>query len=181
MRKALLIIGILFLVGVVLFFSLGIEVGGIRIGKQLDLKTEQIYDFKGSPYYKEYYSQSDLSVLNLWATWCAPCIAEMPMLNEVKEEFKEDSIHFLAFSVDTDSIKFVRFLEKGKFDFKDITLENLPYRNTIINIAFGKKEDDRITSYAIPRTIFVKNGEIVETVSGSLERDEFVVLLNKYK
>jgi len=181
MKKTLIIIGVILAIVLAYIFSFGIQIGNVRLGKQNDLKTEQIYDFKSSPFYKDYYSKKELTVLNLWATWCGPCVAEMPMLNEVKEEYKSEPIHFLSFSVDMDSVKLVQFLEKGTFEFKDITLENLSYRNTIINIAFGKNENARVTSYAIPRTIFVKNGKIMKTVSGSLEREEFVQLLNEYK
>lgn len=66
--------------------------------------------------------------VNLWATWCGPCIKEMPMLNRIKEEYALKKIEFLSLSVDTDSIKLKEFLKTDKFHFKDITFENLEYR-----------------------------------------------------
>ena len=36
-------------------------------------------------------------VINVWATWCGPCIREIPELNKLEEEFASDEIRFLAF------------------------------------------------------------------------------------
>lgn len=181
MKKKLILIGSIICVILICIFNFGIEIGNVRLGKQNDLKTTQIYDFKSSPFYKQYYTDKNLTVLNLWATWCAPCIAEMPMLNSVKEQYSKDSINFLSFSVDTDSMKFIKFLEKDKFKFKDVTLENLPYRNSIINILFGRSEQARISSYVVPRTLFIKDGKILHSIDGSLEEPEVIALIDKYK
>jgi len=39
-------------------------------------------------------------VVNLWATWCPPCRAELPDLNEFYKESDKDKVVFLSFSVD---------------------------------------------------------------------------------
>lgn len=40
-------------------------------------------------------------VLNFWATWCHPCKAEMPKLEDIMEELGERQVHFAAVSLDT--------------------------------------------------------------------------------
>ena len=35
-------------------------------------------------------------VMDFWATWCRPCVAAMPHLNELQKEFASDSVVFLA-------------------------------------------------------------------------------------
>src|SRR5947199_6002703 len=35
-------------------------------------------------------------VLEFWATWCAPCIASIPHLNELAERFRNDDVVFIA-------------------------------------------------------------------------------------
>lgn len=51
--------------------------------------TSSLSDFKGSYVY-----------IDVWATWCVPCIYEMPFLAKVEEEFKDKNITFLSISVD---------------------------------------------------------------------------------
>lgn len=38
--------------------------------------------------------------LNFWATWCGPCLAEMPSMEELYQEFKNDGLEILAISSD---------------------------------------------------------------------------------
>src|ERR687896_300004 len=49
-------------------------------------------------------TQSDfggkLLVLNFWATWCPPCIEEMPSLNEFAQRFSKDGVVVLGVSID---------------------------------------------------------------------------------
>lgn len=57
--------------------------------------------------------------LNIWATWCPPCVAEMPGINKLFNELKDDNdIVFLMLSVDDDFSKAKRFKEKKGFDFE---------------------------------------------------------------
>ena len=41
-------------------------------------------------------------LLNLWATWCAPCIEEMPAMETLNQTFKDRKFQMLAISVDND-------------------------------------------------------------------------------
>lgn len=40
--------------------------------------------------------------IDVWATWCAPCRAEIPHLKKLKSEFKNDNIYFVGISIDRD-------------------------------------------------------------------------------
>jgi cytochrome c biogenesis protein CcmG, thiol:disulfide interchange protein DsbE len=40
-------------------------------------------------------------VINVWATWCVPCRAEMPMLNEFYEYFHPQGVQLLGLSADS--------------------------------------------------------------------------------
>lgn len=55
-------------------------------------------------------------VLNFWFTKCAPCIKEMPDLNDLKEKYKDKSIAFFAITYDKKSVV-DDFLKKIKLDF----------------------------------------------------------------
>jgi len=49
-------------------------------------------------------------VLNFWATWCPPCIEEMPSLVQMQQRMKEKGVTVLAVSVDADQSNYRRFL-----------------------------------------------------------------------
>ena len=51
-------------------------------------------------------------LLNLWATWCAPCRAEMPALDALQKEKGSDAFQVVAVNVDTgDDVKPKKFLK----------------------------------------------------------------------
>ena len=54
-------------------------------------------------------------VLNFWATWCPPCIDEMPSLVRMQSDFK-DRVVVLAVSVDEDERSYRTFLKKNNVD-----------------------------------------------------------------
>ena len=70
-----------------------------------------------------------LSIINFWFQTCAPCIAEMPGLNHLKEKYGTASINYMAIS--TDSEKDVReFLTRKAFNFTHISNGEAIYRDT---------------------------------------------------
>jgi cytochrome c biogenesis protein CcmG, thiol:disulfide interchange protein DsbE len=50
-------------------------------------------------------------VLNFWATWCPPCVEEMPSLLTMQQRLKDKGITVLAVSVDVDETAYHRFLQ----------------------------------------------------------------------
>ena len=55
-------------------------------------------------------------VLNFWATWCPPCVDEMPSLVQMQKQLKERGVTVLAVSLDDDARQYRTFLEKNKVD-----------------------------------------------------------------
>jgi len=49
-------------------------------------------------------------VLNFWATWCPPCIEEMPSLVEMQQRMKAKGVTVIAVSLDVDASNYHRFL-----------------------------------------------------------------------
>ena len=49
-------------------------------------------------------------VLNFWATWCAPCVEEVPSLVEMQRRLKPKGVTVLAVSVDVDDIAYRQFV-----------------------------------------------------------------------
>src|SRR5215510_3291318 len=48
--------------------------------------------------------KGNVVVLEFWATWCAPCIAAMPHLNALSDDFKDKPIRFIAITDENESI-----------------------------------------------------------------------------
>ena len=60
-------------------------------------------------------------LLNFWATWCAPCRHEMPMLSELQTEFGGDDFEVVTIATGRNPPKSIK-----KF-FADIGIDNLPH------------------------------------------------------
>lgn len=54
--------------------------------------------------------------INVWASWCPPCLAEMPTIETLYEEVAAyDNIEFLLISLDQDPQKAINFMDEGGF------------------------------------------------------------------
>ena len=49
-------------------------------------------------------------VLNFWATWCAPCVEEVPSLVQMQQRMRSKGVTVLAVSVDADDSQYRRFI-----------------------------------------------------------------------
>ncbi len=56
-------------------------------------------------------------VLNFWATWCPPCVEEMPSLVQLDQRMGNKGIKIVGVSVDVDSDAYHKFLKDYKVDF----------------------------------------------------------------
>jgi len=107
--------------------------------------------------------------INFWATWCPPCIAEMPSINTLYSDLKDnDKVMFMMVDVDDNRTKSQKFMDKRKFD--------LPIYTPASQIP---------TSYmsgAIPTTLVLnKYGKVVfkHEGMGDFSNEEFRAFLTK--
>lgn len=129
------------------------------------LKPKSSGNIDDSPFQKEYLSKDGLVVVNVWATWCKPCIQEIPTLKKISEE--NPNIKFVFLSIDEDSEKLKTFLAKNTIN--DITLQNTEYIEAIKNFLGG----NGLLGYsAIPLTFIIKNGKVIDKNVGSIDYTE---------
>ncbi len=91
--------------------------------------------------------------INVWATWCAPCIEEFPDLIKTAEEYKNKDIDFLSLSVDFESqvdSMLIPFLSNRKVKFPVLLLKEKD-SESIINLL------NKDWSGAIPATFIYDN------------------------
>ncbi len=59
-------------------------------------------------------------LLNFWATWCAPCVEELPSLNAVYDNLRDRGLVVLGVSVDEDQELYQRFVEAHRVTFPTV-------------------------------------------------------------
>lgn len=111
----------------------------------------QLEDIEGKRF--DYVStQHRVILINFWATWCPPCIAEMPSLEKLYDDYK-DKIVFLFVS-NEDGEKISKFMRKHDYSFKTYkAISQYP---------------DNFDVTSIPRTFLIdKKGNIVIDKTGA--------------
>lgn len=58
-----------------------------------------------------------LLVLNFWATWCQPCVEEVPSLDQFAKQMAGSGVVVLGVSMDTDAQKYRAFLDRTRVSF----------------------------------------------------------------
>src|SRR5215472_1796643 len=56
-------------------------------------------------------------VLNFWASWCAPCVAELPSMMEMQELLRSRGVTVLGVSIDVDDEAYHRFIKQRNVNF----------------------------------------------------------------
>ncbi|MGE0155173.1 MAG: TlpA disulfide reductase family protein [Reyranellaceae bacterium] len=111
-------------------------------------------------------------VLNFWATWCAPCVREMPSLDRLQVALREEGLVVLPLSLDGPTKPRVEPFYKAQ------KLENLPILFDEKNATFG-----RFGVGVLPTTIVIgRDGRELGRLEGPAEWDapEALALLRHY-
>jgi thiol-disulfide isomerase/thioredoxin len=107
-------------------------------------------------YFKK--NNDTLYVINFWATWCGPCVKELPYFDRLQREFADRPLSVLLVSLD-----FARNLEKKVVPF--VKERQLKAKVLFLHQPRGHKWMEKISenwSGAIPATYIVKNNREVE-------------------
>ncbi len=86
-------------------------------------------------------------VLNFWATWCPPCVQEVPSLNQFQREFAGQGVVVVAVSIDKNPQKYQAFLSKIPVVFQTARDPNADVSST-----YG--------TFQIPETYIIKDGRV---------------------
>jgi peroxiredoxin len=104
--------------------------------------------------------ENDVVLLNVWATWCTPCVTEMPSIQRLHEELAQQGLKVVAVSVDGADTETVRAWAQER----GLTFDVLHDRS-------GRIERDYQTTGVPESFIIDRDGIIVKKVIGAAAWD----------
>ncbi len=120
-------------------------------------------DFEGKVYDESIFKGKKLTMINIWATFCRPCINEMPDLELLSKAYAEEDFQLIGIACD------VTYDDEGYYDKallnKAIEIADEITEVTYLNLLPSRSLDSiKLESvYSVPETIFVdENGNIVD-------------------
>jgi thiol-disulfide isomerase/thioredoxin len=157
---------VLFLTSALSCSAFASTVGEVEIGSYLrdtpmhgfSGQTKKFSDFRGKPL-----------IINVWASWCGPCQAEMPSMQRLAERYGGDQFNIIGISTDDDGNAAAAVIKKS-----GITFENFLDRNVVLENMLGAN--------TIPLTILVDaHGRVLDKARGAYdwENAEIIEIIEK--
>ena len=123
-------------------------------------------DMEGNAVSSEIFSEAKLTMVNVWATYCNPCLREMPGLGELAGEYASDEFQIVGVISDVLEGSDQRTLdyaadlvEQTSADYTHLLLNESLYYALLTDVS------------AVPTTFFIdEDGVILDTVVGSMEK-----------
>jgi thiol-disulfide isomerase/thioredoxin len=133
------------------------------------LKPADFAKFKDS-------AKGKVLVLNFWATWCGPCVAEFPELVALDAKYRDKGVKFVGVTADdAEDVqpKVIPFIKKHQVKF-DIVQQNLEDSEEIMN------QITKDWNGVIPVTVvYDKQGNLAYSHFGIIDRDLLVAEIEK--
>ena len=109
------------------------------------------------------FKESKLTVVNVWGSWCGPCVQEIPELQKLYESMKDKDVNVIGLAqdagTDLDAVK--EIIDKNKVTYQNIVPE-------------GATEDFVMSIMAFPTTFFVDSDRnIVGVIQGNRNLEAF--------
>ncbi|HZS04383.1 MAG TPA: redoxin domain-containing protein [Blastocatellia bacterium] len=119
-------------------------------------------------------SQGKVLLVNFWATWCGPCVAEFPEFVMLDEKYRDRGVKIVSISADETAdlrTKVEPFIKKQKARF-DVYVQDVDDPEDMI------KQFSREWSGALPATfVFDKQGRLSYSILGVIDREQLVAAL----
>ena len=143
-----------------------------------DLSKVVAKDIDGKEFSSKDFAKYDLTMVNVFATWCSPCVKEIPDLAKVHNEMKSKGVNIVGIvtdtydgaNVDQTAVKKAKLIkEKSKVAYPFLIPDKTLFNGRLIGIQ------------AVPETFFVdKNGKIVgDTYSGARDAATWKKIIEK--
>lgn len=163
-----LIFSLLFFINPLLFLSYGCKgYEGHTVANIGDPASEfELTDLNGRLVNLKNYKGKKV-ILNFWATWCPPCVKEMPLLQEAYNKEKNKGVEFIGINYNESYERINKFISDHRITFT-ILIDN----DLKISMDYGV--------IGLPLTFFIdQNGIIKERYKGELTKELIEDRLNK--
>lgn len=135
------------------------------------IDAKNVKDLKGDSFTAKDFGDYDMTMINLWATWCGPCVDELPDLEKVYKKLPEN-VNMITICIDG-------------ADENKVCLDILKKSGaTFTTLASNKAMDSSILAgvTAFPTTVFVdKNGDLIGSeVVGANEAEFYLDEINSH-
>ncbi len=110
-------------------------------------------------------------LLDFWATWCPPCIEEMPNLHKVYEKYKDKNFTMISLSLD-DNVEIIRKFRNEKW--------KMPWLNAHLSSGFGSQIANNFVVSGVPMAFLVSTDGIILATGGDLTGENLEKTLARY-
>lgn len=131
-------------------------------------------DVEGNAVSSELFSESKLTMVNVWATYCNPCLREMPDLGELAGEYDPEEFQIIGIISDVQE-----GMDQKIVDYASdlIGQTGADYTHLILNESVYYALLTDVT--AVPTTFFIdSDGVILDTVVGSKDKSAWEEMIN---
>lgn len=113
--------------------------------------------------------QGTFTLIDFWATWCGPCVAEFPKLKDINQRFKDSGFVILAVSLDAEEATYRAYVEKNISD----------WGNVLVQDGFDSEVARKFELSAIPRSILVDPEGKIVAIDDDARGTKLLLLLEK--
>ena len=120
--------------------------------------------------------RGQIVMINYWATWCAPCLREIPDLMAVADTLADEAFVFLPLSMDdphSGQAQIESFIDRWFPGFESY-LRTDPEMDTIASVVDPSWNEIMPTTYIIDR-----NGDIARTIQGKVSKEVFLAAVRE--
>ena len=112
--------------------------------------------------------QGKIRIINFWATWCAPCLEEIPAFIKLQDEFSAKNIQFIGIAIDNQQAV------KAFLDNMQVNYPMLVGGDSAITLSYTMGNIVK----AVPFTVFVnEQGDIIHRQMGEIDREQVIDII----
>lgn len=121
--------------------------------------------------------ENKLFVVNLWATWCGPCVSELPLFQKIAPDYDTSKVRFILISLDFPSqveSHLIPFLKNNRISLETVLMSDLDYDSWIEKV-------DPSWQGNIPATLLFNNyNKARHFHSGVINEPDLRKLISRY-